>query len=61
MHCWGEDNEEICDTEWPLCVWFHDESTFYANDQRKSRWVHKNASATLYAKGEGASLMVVIT
>jgi len=58
MRSWGEDNEEICNTERPLCVWFHDESTFYANDQRKSKWVHKSTSATPYTKGEGASLMV---
>jgi hypothetical protein len=39
-------------------VWFHDESTFYANDRRKQRWVHKSETAVPYAKGEGASLMV---
>jgi DNA-directed RNA polymerase subunit N (RpoN/RPB10) len=39
-------------------VWFHDESTFYANDRRKLRWVHKNEKAVPRAKGEGASLMV---
>ncbi|KAG1744085.1 uncharacterized protein EDB91DRAFT_1246966 [Suillus paluster] len=58
MRIWGKDNEEICNTERPQCVWFHDESTFYANDQKKSKWVHKNTSATPYTKGEGASLMV---
>ncbi|KAG2107647.1 uncharacterized protein F5147DRAFT_577508, partial [Suillus discolor] len=37
----------------------HDESMFYVNDQRKSKWVHKNISATPYTKGEEeASLMV---
>jgi hypothetical protein len=60
MRSWGKDNEEICHIgiEKPLCVWFHDESTFYANDRRKSKWVHQSTSATPYAKGEGASLMV---
>ncbi|KAG2046831.1 hypothetical protein BDR06DRAFT_992017 [Suillus hirtellus] len=58
MRSWGTNLEEICSAERPLCVWFHDESTFYANDRRKSRWVHKNTSTTPYAKGEGASLMV---
>jgi hypothetical protein len=60
MCSWGEDNEELCDIsiERPLCVWFHDESTFYANDRRKSKWVHQSTSATPYTKGEGASLMV---
>jgi hypothetical protein len=39
-------------------VWFHDESTFYAHDRRKKRWVHVNEKATPQPKGEGASLMV---
>ncbi|KAH9924420.1 uncharacterized protein B0H18DRAFT_1119954 [Fomitopsis serialis] len=39
-------------------VWFHDESTFYAHDRRKQRWVHKTEKAKPYQKGEGASLMV---
>jgi hypothetical protein len=39
-------------------IWFHDESTFYANDRRKVGWVHKDAKAVPRAKGEGASLMV---
>ncbi|KAG2071495.1 hypothetical protein BDR04DRAFT_1016009 [Suillus decipiens] len=58
MCSWGQDGEEISNTDQPLCVWFHDESTFYVNDRRKSRWVHKDASAAPYAKGEGCSLMV---
>ena len=41
-----------------IVVWFHDESTFYANDQRKLQWVHQNESAEPQPKGEGASLMV---
>jgi len=41
-----------------LVVWFHDESTFYANDRRKKRWVHCSEKAVPRAKGEGASLMV---
>jgi hypothetical protein len=40
-------------------VWFHDESTFYANDRRRVRWVHNDETATPYAKGEGPSQMVV--
>ncbi|KIJ10549.1 hypothetical protein PAXINDRAFT_164241 [Paxillus involutus ATCC 200175] len=39
-------------------VWFHDESTFYAHDRRKKRWVHSNEKATPQPKGEGTSLMV---
>ncbi|KAG2069159.1 hypothetical protein BDR04DRAFT_1022347, partial [Suillus decipiens] len=41
-----------------LVVWFHDESTFYANDHRKQRWVHMSEGAVPQPKGEGASLMV---
>ena len=41
-----------------IVVWFHDESMFYANDQRKLQWVHQNESAVPQPKGEGASLMV---
>jgi hypothetical protein len=67
MHTWDPD-ESANNTNFPadgaslpqreICVWFHDESTFYANDRRMARWVHKDATATPYAKGEGASLMV---
>jgi hypothetical protein len=39
-------------------LWLHDESTFYANDRRKTRWVHKSEMAVPYTKGEGHSLMV---
>ena len=39
-------------------LWFHDELTFYANDRRKTRWVHKSEDAVPYTKGEGASQMV---
>jgi hypothetical protein len=42
-----------------VVIWNHDESTYYANNRRKIRWVHKSEKAVLYAKGEGASLMVV--
>lgn len=41
-----------------IVVWFHDESTFYANDRRRAQWVHKDATPTPQAKGEGASLMI---
>ena len=39
-------------------AWHHDESVFYANDHRTSRWVHKDASPKPYTKGEGVSVMV---
>ncbi|KII87524.1 hypothetical protein PLICRDRAFT_112639 [Plicaturopsis crispa FD-325 SS-3] len=58
---WTETNQEIAGPRQgcrPLVVWFHDESTFYANDRRTAQWVHKDATPVPYAKGEGASLMV---
>ena len=39
-------------------IWWHNESTFYANDRRKVYWVHKDETAVPQPKGEGASLMV---
>ena len=60
---WTEDQKQEMVGEQPqaccVVVWFRDESTFYANDQRKLCWVHKNETAVPCAKGEGASLMVV--
>lgn len=38
--------------------WFHDESIFYANDRRLTRWVFFEEGAKPYAKGEGSSIMV---
>jgi len=37
----------------------HDESTFYVNDWRVVRWVHKGENLVPRTKGEGALLMVV--
>lgn len=42
----------------PYILVTHDESTFYSNDQRKTRWVHKSETAKPRVKGEGSSLMV---
>ncbi|KAF8578583.1 hypothetical protein K439DRAFT_1648741 [Ramaria rubella] len=36
----------------------HDESTFYANDRCKTRWVHISEKPEPVHKGEGTSLMV---
>lgn len=41
-----------------VVVWFHDESTFYANDRTQRRWCHKSEKAVPRAKGEGHSMMV---
>lgn len=36
----------------------HNESTFYANDWRKTQYYHTSEKATLQKKGEGPSLMI---
>ena len=41
-----------------IVTWFHNESTFYANDHHKVYWVHKEETAKPMPKGEGASMMV---
>lgn len=42
-----------------LVIWNHNESTYYVNDRRKIRWIHKSETAVVpYAKGEGASMMI---
>lgn len=59
MRRWSTDGIEI--DERPgrrTVVWFHDESTFYANDRRRQQWVKADAKAEIRPKGEGASLMV---
>ncbi|KAK7059550.1 hypothetical protein R3P38DRAFT_2758972 [Favolaschia claudopus] len=53
---WTLDNLEMI-RELPanqiIVVWFHDESTFHANDRRLIRWVHQSETAEPRAKGEG--------
>jgi len=46
------------DSQRTVVVWFHDESTFYAHDRCKKRWVHASETPTPQPKGEGLSLMV---
>ena len=41
-----------------IVVWFHDKSTFYANDHHKKWWCHVMETAAPKPKGEGLSLMV---
>jgi len=59
---WTAENVEIINEALAngrtVVVWFHDKCTFYANDRRIVRWVHKDETAVPRAKGEGASLMV---
>ncbi|KDQ50719.1 hypothetical protein JAAARDRAFT_185917 [Jaapia argillacea MUCL 33604] len=63
LRVWKDGVEEICETA-PrprprrVVIWWHDESTFYANDRRLVYWVHENKKAVPRPKGEGASLMV---
>ncbi|KAJ3508503.1 hypothetical protein NLJ89_g5715 [Agrocybe chaxingu] len=54
----GDDNDALGPNTRRIVVWYHDESTFYAHDRRRRRWVHKGETAKPYAKGEGHSLMV---
>ena len=62
MREWAADNKEMVDAARSagrrIVVWFHDESTFFANDRRLGRWVHVDETAKPQPKGEGASLMV---
>jgi hypothetical protein len=55
-----EENEstELLQLPRRVVVWFHDESTFYANNRRKVHWVHLSEGAVPKPKGEGASIMV---
>jgi hypothetical protein len=55
---WSNGQPDPLPHERKVVVWFHDESTFYANDRRVACWVHKDEAAKPYAKGEGASQMV---
>ncbi|KAF8478293.1 hypothetical protein JB92DRAFT_3134072 [Gautieria morchelliformis] len=61
---WSNDNEPI-DPQLPklpqqkrIVLVTHDETTFYANDRRKTHWVHISEKAEPVQKGEGASIMV---
>jgi hypothetical protein len=55
---WANGQPDPLPHEWRIVLWFHDKSTFYANDQHISRWIHKGEKPTPYAKGEGTSEMV---
>lgn len=64
MKKWDNDgvvtNTVLTNFPWEKCIVLvsHDESTFYAHDCRKTRWVHKDETAKPRTKGEGVSLMV---
>ncbi|KAF7319999.1 hypothetical protein MKEN_00783800 [Mycena kentingensis (nom. inval.)] len=58
---WYADGEECLGPPMPgrrVILWYHDESIFYAHDRRRKTWYHKDAPATPYKKGDGASFMV---
>lgn len=65
MWIYNNDGSKISDPKtvdlrsgrYPLILVTHDESTFYANDRRKTRWHHPDAIAP-QPKGEGQSIMV---
>ncbi len=54
----GNPIDSVCPDGKRVVLWFHDESIFYAHDQRRKTWYHKDAAAKPYWKGEGASLMI---
>ncbi|KAG1867209.1 hypothetical protein DFJ58DRAFT_714447 [Suillus subalutaceus] len=53
-----EDSPPLPELSRRIVAWFHNESTFYANDRHKVRWEHKDEDALPQPKGEGVSLMV---
>ncbi|KAF9001297.1 hypothetical protein BDQ17DRAFT_1244593, partial [Cyathus striatus] len=54
---WGKDGQQEGGVSGcPVVFWFQDESTFYAHDQQKRRWVHKSETAKPYAKGKDTHL-----
>jgi hypothetical protein len=44
--------------QFQLILVTHDESTFYANECRKTKWIHSTEKVLLERKGEGQSLVV---
>ena len=68
MHTWdnagneekpiGFNSPDIQDGHFRLIAVTHDESTFFAHDERKMRWIHESQKATLERKGEGTSIMI---
>src|ERR1700730_5978655 len=58
VSCPGDYQQGTCESPCRIVIWFHDKSTFYANDCRTKCWVHKTETAVPCAKGEGVLLMV---
>jgi len=55
---WSNGQLDPLSQERKIVVWFHDESTFYANDWWLAHWVHKDEAVKPYVKGEGTLQMV---
>lgn len=64
MMKWTNDNNTIAPylpnfpNQKHIVLLTHDESTFYANDRRKTQWIHATETAEPVKKGEGASIIV---
>ena len=64
LQTWDKDNlTYLVDVSSPslvhhTVVWFHNQSVFHQNDQRKYQWVHVTEKPVPLLKGEGISLMV---
>ncbi|KAH9910170.1 uncharacterized protein B0H18DRAFT_832688, partial [Fomitopsis serialis] len=59
---WTEDGVgEVIDRPFSgrhIVIWYHDESTFYANDRRRMYWYQEDDEVNTPPKGEGPSIMV---
>ena len=69
MYTWDHDGEEtipaagspLANTNnrpFQLILVTHDKSTFFANDERKTPWVHESHKALPERKGDGTSIMI---
>jgi hypothetical protein len=66
FHIWDDDGNlmplpkgfPVPGSRFRLILITHDESTFYQNDQRKTRWAHDSQKAVPQPKGEGQTIMV---
>lgn len=54
----GFNSPDIRNGRFRLIAVTHDKSTFYANDERKTQWIHESQKATPVKKGEGTSIMI---
>ncbi|KAI6106271.1 hypothetical protein EDD16DRAFT_1524069 [Pisolithus croceorrhizus] len=52
-----EEQAQDEDSQSHIVAWFHDESTFYAHDHHRKKWVHGSETPMPQPKGEGSLLM----